>query len=52
MRLPVPEATVQVTKVIENRRAGELELHLGKVIDVNHWDRKMETPIRQSGGRR
>jgi hypothetical protein len=44
MRPPVPEATVQVTKVIENRRAGELELHLGKVIGAKHWDRKRETP--------
>jgi hypothetical protein len=46
MNPPVPEATIQVTKVIKNRRTREIELHLGKVIEVKHWDRRKETPTR------
>jgi hypothetical protein len=46
MHPPVPEATIQVTKVVQNRRTGEIELHLGKVIEVKHWDRKKEAPTR------
>jgi len=46
MQPPVPEATVQVTKVVKNRRNGELELHLGRVIEVKHWDRAREKPTR------
>jgi len=44
MHPPVPEATIEVTKVVKNRRTGELELHFGKIIEVKHWDRKKETP--------
>jgi hypothetical protein len=42
MTPPVPEATVRVTKVV--RRNKTIELHLGKVIAVKHWDRKKECP--------
>jgi hypothetical protein len=46
MRPPVPEATIQVTKVVQNRRKGEIELHLGRVLEVKHWDRSREKPTR------
>ena len=44
MTPPVPEATVRVTKVVTNKRTGNFEIHLGKVIEVKHWDRKKERP--------
>jgi hypothetical protein len=44
MTPPVPEATVRVTKVV--RRNKTVELHLGKVISVKHWDRKKECPTK------
>jgi hypothetical protein len=44
MQPPVPEATVEVTKVVKNRRNGELEFHLGRVLEVKHWDRKKKKP--------
>jgi hypothetical protein len=42
MTPPVPEATVQVVKVVRKKNKGEIELHLGKVISVKHWDRMKE----------
>jgi hypothetical protein len=44
MRPPVPEATIRVLKVVE--RNGQLEFHLGRVLEVKHWDRKREEPAR------
>lgn len=44
MTPPVPEATVRVTKVIRNKSTKLFELHLGKVLEVKHWDRKKECP--------
>ena len=41
MTPPVPEATICVTKVI--RRNKTIELHLGRVLLVKHWDRKKRT---------
>jgi hypothetical protein len=46
MTPPVPEATVQVTKVIRKKKAKEIEIHLGKVLSVKHWDRKKECPTK------
>jgi hypothetical protein len=46
MQPPVPEATVQVTKVVKNRRTEQIEFHLGKVIEIKHWDRKRKRPRR------
>jgi hypothetical protein len=44
MKPPVPEATLEVTRVVKNRKKDEIELHLGRVIEVKHWDRKKEAP--------
>lgn len=41
---PVPEATIRVTKVVRNRRARELQFHLGRVLSVKNWDRAKEAP--------
>lgn len=46
MTQPVPEATVRVTKVVRRKSSKTIELHLGKVISVKHWDRKKEYPVK------
>ena len=46
MTPPMPEATVRVTKVIRKKSTKEIELHLGKVLSVKHWDRKKECPTK------
>lgn len=46
MTPPVPEATVRVTKVVRRKSNKTIELHLGKVLSVKHWDRKKERPTR------
>ena len=44
MTPPVPEATVRVTKVVRKKNNQTIELHLGEVLNVKHWDRKKECP--------
>ncbi len=46
MTPPVPEATVQVVKVVRKKNTKEIELHLGKVLSVKHWDRNKECPTK------
>ena len=46
MTPPVPEATVRVIKVVRRNTTKTIELHLGKVLSVKHWDRKKERPTR------
>jgi hypothetical protein len=46
MTPPVPEATVRVTKVVRRKSSKTIELHLGKVLSVKHWDRKKECPTK------
>lgn len=46
MTPPVPEATLRVTKVVTNKRTGKHEIHLGRVLEVKHWDRKKERPTK------
>ena len=41
---PVPEAVVEVTRVVRDRRRQEYQLHLGKVVRVKNWDRKAGKP--------
>jgi len=45
MTPPVPEATVVVERIVQNKKTNEYELHLGKVLEVKHWDRKGQRPI-------
>ena len=44
MQPPVPEATVRVTKVVRAKGGRELQFHLGKVIEVRHWNRARNRP--------
>jgi len=44
MTPPVPEATVRVIKVVRKKNNQTIELHLGEVLNVKHWDRKKECP--------
>jgi len=46
MTPPVPEATVRVIKVVRRKKRKTIELHLGKVLSVKHWDRKKECRIK------
>jgi hypothetical protein len=46
MTPPVPEATILVTKMVKNKRTNEFEFHLGKVLNVKHWNRKKERPYK------
>ena len=42
---PVPEALIEVTRVVRDHGRQEYQLHLGKVIRVKNWDRKAGKPI-------
>jgi hypothetical protein len=46
MRPPVPEATIKIVKVVRSHASKELELHLGRILDVRHWNRAKERPSR------
>ena len=46
MTPPVPEATVRVIKVVRRKSNKTIELHLGKVLSVKHWDQKKERPVK------
>jgi len=41
---PVPESTMIVTKVVKDKKNGELQFHLGKILEVKYWDREKEKP--------
>ena len=40
MNPPVPEVTVLIHKITANRRAGEYELHIKKILGFKHWDKQ------------
>jgi hypothetical protein len=42
---PVPEATIVVELVVLDRKRHEIQLHLGRVLHVTHWDRRAERPV-------
>jgi hypothetical protein len=44
MTPPIPVLTVRIDRVVTNRRNGEYELHIGRVLRVEHWDRKKRKP--------
>jgi len=39
MTPPVPEVTVLIHKIVIDRRAGEYQLHIKKVLEFKHWDK-------------
>ena len=44
MQSKAPEVTVLVRRIRRNVRSGHFELHLGRVVEVRHWDLKRERP--------
>jgi hypothetical protein len=39
-----PEVTVRIDKIVKNAQSGNYELHIGKIVEVRHWDRRRERP--------
>jgi hypothetical protein len=46
MNRPVPEVTVLIHKITKDRRTGLYELHIKRVLDFKHWDRRRRKPKR------
>jgi hypothetical protein len=44
MNPPVPEVTALISKI--TRRAGEYRLHIRKVLNYKHWDKRRQKPRR------
>lgn len=44
MQAKAPEVTVSVRRVRKDTRSGNFELHIGRIIDVRHWDRTRGYP--------
>jgi hypothetical protein len=44
MNPPVPEVTVLIHKVTTNRRSGEYELHIKRILGFKHWDKRQQLP--------
>jgi len=44
MNPPVPEVTVLIQKITKDRRAGEYRLHIKKVLEFKHWDKRRQRP--------
>lgn len=44
MTPPVPEVTVLIDKVRTNKRTGNYELHIKKVLVFRHWDKRRRVP--------
>gem|GEM_PF-809602 len=42
MSKTAPDLTVEIIRVVKNKREGVFELHIGKIIEVRHWDIKHE----------
>jgi hypothetical protein len=53
MNPPVPVLTVRIDRIVPNpkrtgrKRKGSYALHIGRVLKVEHWDRKKRKPKRQ-----
>jgi hypothetical protein len=52
MHPPVPVVTVRIDRIVPNptrrgrKRKGSYALHIGRVLKVEHWDRKKRKPKR------
>ena len=44
MTPPIPVLTVRIDRVTTDRRNREYELHIGRVLRVEHWDCKKRKP--------
>jgi hypothetical protein len=53
MSRPIPVLTVRIDRIVPNprrkgrKRTGSYALHIGRVLKVEHWDRKKREPKRQ-----
>jgi hypothetical protein len=41
-----PEGTVLIHRMTKDRRAGEYRLHIKKVLNYKHWDKRGQRPKR------
>jgi hypothetical protein len=46
MSPPVPEVAVLIDRIAKDRRAGEYQLHIKKVLGFKHWDKRRQKPKR------
>ncbi|MGO9862309.1 MAG: hypothetical protein ACLPLR_01755 [Terriglobales bacterium] len=46
MNPPVPEVTVLIHKITKDRRTGNYELHIKRVLGFKHWDKRRRIPKR------
>ena len=48
MRPPVPVVTVRIDKIVPSPggrvRKGNYKLHIGRVLKIEHWDRRKKRP--------
>jgi len=42
MTPPVPEVTVLIHRITKDRRTGEYQLHIRKVLGFKHWDKRRQ----------
>jgi hypothetical protein len=42
-----PEITVLIKRVRKNSRSGYFELHIGKILNLRHWDVRQQRPTRR-----
>lgn len=47
MTHPIPQAVVVVTRVRRDRKAREYQLHLGRVLELRRWNRRIGAPSRR-----
>jgi hypothetical protein len=46
MNPPVPEVTVLIHRITNDRPAGEYQLHIKKGLGFKHWDKRRQKPKR------
>jgi hypothetical protein len=46
MNPPVPEVTVLIHRITEDRRAGVYKLHIKKIQGFKYWDKRTQMPKR------
>ena len=46
MNPPVPEVTVLIHRITKDRRAGQYQLHIKKVLGFKNWDKRGQKPKR------
>jgi hypothetical protein len=44
MNPPIPVLTVRIDKIVTDRRGGDYQLHIGRILKVEHWDKKLRRP--------